>query len=56
MTGGGAAIFVILFYLLFVAVGFYLLYLAIRYGVAHGMRDSRRASTSSATPVGSDEQ
>ena len=56
MTGGGAAIFVILFYLVFVAVGFYLLYLAIRYGVAHGMRDSRRASTSSATPVGSDEQ
>ena len=56
MSGAGAAIFVIFFYLLFVAVGFYLLYLAIRYGVAHGMRDARRASTSSATPIGAEEQ
>jgi hypothetical protein len=54
MSIGG--LFVIFFYLLFVALGFGLLYLAIRYGVAHGMRDARRAPTSSATPVGSDEQ
>jgi hypothetical protein len=32
MTGGGAAVFVVFFYLLVVALGFGLLYLAIRYG------------------------
>jgi hypothetical protein len=56
MTGGGAAVFVVFFYLLMVALGFGLLYLAIRYGVAHGVRDSRPSSTRSASPVESDEQ
>lgn len=55
MLDGSAVVIVLLLYLIVGALLFGLLYLAIRFGVAHGMRDARRNSPTGSTSVGQDE-
>lgn len=54
MINGAAAMIVSGFYLIFGVLFFGLLYLAVRFGVSHGMRDAIRNSASSQKAVGPD--
>jgi uncharacterized membrane protein YciS (DUF1049 family) len=54
MIDGSAVVAVLLLYLIVGALFFGLLYLSIRFGVAHGMRDAQRKAATGSPTVGRD--
>jgi hypothetical protein len=54
LIDGSAVVVVLLLYLIVGALFFGLLYLSIRFGVAHGMRDAQRKAATGSPTIGPD--